>query len=130
MTEGIVSGLGRLIPSSEEEQLPQLPDGTPEPPHRDPSIPGLPPPPDQVPPSFHPLSLTTRRETTRLGSFSIPDIIQTDAPINPGNSGGPLLDLRGNVIGMNTAIFFIYWRIGWCWLWIPQNTVSKVDTPR
>ena len=129
MTEGIVSGLGRLIPSSEEEQLPPFPDGTPVPPPQNPFNPEVPqqPPLDEVPPPLPPGNPDQElREAQRRGSFSIPDIIQTDAPINPGNSGGPLLDLRGEVIGMNTAIFSSTGESAGVGFAIPSNTLKKV----
>tara|TARA_B110000971_G_scaffold219768_1_gene261679 strand:+ start:14955 stop:16331 length:1377 start_codon:yes stop_codon:yes gene_type:complete len=40
-----------------------------------------------------------------LGIEGFEDFVQTDAPINPGNSGGALVDLRGDLVGINTAIF-------------------------
>jgi S1-C subfamily serine protease len=88
MTQGIVSGLGRLLPSNENQD------------------------------NF----------AGAGSSFSIPNIIQTDAAINPGNSGGPLIDTQGRVVGINTAIFSntgVYSGVGFA---IPSNTISKVAT--
>jgi len=56
------------------------------------------------------------------------DFIQTDAAINPGNSGGPLVNLRGEAIGMNTAIFSQsggYMGIGFA---VPANMLKSVMT--
>ncbi|MEW5841323.1 trypsin-like peptidase domain-containing protein [Nitrososphaera sp.] len=80
MTSGIVSGVGRLIPSQETGQL----------------------------------------------QFFIPDIIQTDAAINPGNSGGPLLNMRGEVIGINSAIRSSTGSFEGIGFAVPANTISKV----
>ena len=78
MTSGIVSQLGRLLPSSQDS------------------------------------------------GFSIPDVIQTDAAINPGNSGGPLLNMKGQVIGINTAIQSISGANTGIGFAVPSNTALKI----
>src|SRR5215211_3471448 len=85
MTEGIVSGLNRLIPVYQD-----------------------------------PLS------NVAAPAFSIPDVIQTDAAINPGNSGGPLLDMEGEVIGINSAIFSTTGGFAGIGFAIPSNTITQV----
>lgn len=89
MTEGIVSGFGRILPSS-------VPQG----------------------------DLLFRQQDTQ--SFLIPNLVQTDAAINQGNSGGPLLNIAGEVIGMNTQFSSdtgIYAGIGAA---IPSDVIKRV----
>ncbi|MDQ3967728.1 MAG: trypsin-like peptidase domain-containing protein [Thermoproteota archaeon] len=85
MTEGIVSGLNRLIPVYQD-----------------------------------PFSDIT------APAFSIPDVIQTDAAINPGNSGGPLLNMQGEVVGINSAIFSTTGGFAGVGFSVPSNTIAKV----
>jgi serine protease Do len=95
VSEGIISGLGRLMPTGDNGGSPQNPFDKPQ-------------------------------IMKPVPSFSIPDIIQTDAAINPGNSGGPLIDMSANVIGINTAIFSntgVYSGIGFA---IPSNFLTKI----
>jgi len=97
LTQGIISGLGRLMPTGNSDQ-------------------------------FNPPNPTLNQYNNSIPqqTFSIPDIIQTDASINPGNSGGPLLNMKGQVVGINTAIFSdtgAYAGIGFA---IPSNTLIKV----
>jgi S1-C subfamily serine protease len=85
MTEGIVSGLNRLIPVYQD-----------------------------------PFS------NVAAPAFSIPDVIQTDAAINPGNSGGPLLDMQGEVVGINSAIFSTTGGFAGVGFAVPSNTIAKI----
>lgn len=71
------------------------------------------------------ISATNRKLETESG-FVIERVIQTDAAINPGNSGGPLLDLEGNVIGINTAIISTSGGSEGIGFAIPINTVKDI----
>jgi S1-C subfamily serine protease len=61
-----------------------------------------------------------------VGGFSIPNAIQTDTRVNPGDSGGPLLDTRGEIIGMNTAIVSGTNTLSGIGFAIPSNTITKI----
>jgi S1-C subfamily serine protease len=65
------------------------------------------------------LNRTMRSEEGRL----IENIIQHSAPLNPGNSGGPLVDSRGRVVGINTAIIAMAQGLGFA---VPANTARWV----
>ncbi len=58
--------------------------------------------------------------------YSIPDVIQTDAAINPGNSGGPLLNMRGEIVGINTAIQSATGEFTGVGFAVPSQTMAKI----
>lgn len=66
------------------------------------------------------------RSLRTRGGFSTPNVLQTDAAINPGNSGGPLMNLRGEVVGVNTAIETNTGTFSGVGFAIPSNTVRNV----
>jgi serine protease Do len=70
------------------------------------------------------INIINRR--TEEGNVSIESFIQTDAAINPGNSGGALVDMRGGLLGINTAIASNTGSYNGYGFAVPSNIVSKV----
>ncbi|MFH0748687.1 MAG: trypsin-like peptidase domain-containing protein [Candidatus Bathyarchaeota archaeon] len=63
-----------------------------------------------------------QRDLTASGGYKIIDVIQLDAAINPGNSGGPLVNMFGEVVGINTAIVSGSTGVGFA---IPSDTILR-----
>jgi serine protease Do len=71
--------------------------------------------------------ISARGRTLQTGDQVYQDIVQTDASINPGNSGGPLLDIRGRLLGINTAIHRNAQGIGFAIpIWRVRNVVDQI----
>ncbi len=72
------------------------------------------------------ISSLNRTLPSRLQMRTIKQVIQIDAAINPGNSGGPLMDSRGYMVGMNTAIASRTGQNTGVGFAVPSNTISRV----
>lgn len=65
------------------------------------------------------------RELLAPGGYAIIDVIQVDAAINPGNSGGPLVNMNGEVVGINTAILSQTGEFSGVGFAIPSDTIKR-----
>jgi S1-C subfamily serine protease len=74
------------------------------------------------------ISARERGQVSLGGTIRIKDFLQTDAAINPGSSGGPLVDMRGEVVGINTAIASHSGSNSGVAFSIPANLVRRVVT--